>query len=415
VAGTAAALELARAAAEEGSGARTVLLEAREVASAEGSSHGDSRMYRRMYSQEYFSEMQRRALELWSDLESALPPGEGPLLREHGLLFYGDTDTGETVEGSVPGVRATMERLGLAHEWLEGPEALEARWGAAGMRCRPGDAGVFEPGAGSIRASDACRAMAGLASAAGASVIEGEAAVSVSRSGVEGEVEVVTSQGRVFRTPSLVLAAGAWTNEVLEPLGAEFELEVHRVHWGHYRVAAGLEAAAAMPQWFCFRKAKGRDGGLYYGFPPEHDCPNGDLVKVGVDFTPREPGHVEASMAGFRRGADPGVAEMMDAFLAEHWTGAELERVDLQCSPYTMTRDGAFVLDRLPGCPEVVVFTGGSGRAFKFGPLLGRLMAELARGVEPSFDLAPLSALREGVLRSPAAAASAPLYESQGT
>jgi hypothetical protein len=46
-------------------------------------------------------------------------------------------------------------------------------------------------------------------------------------------------------------------------------------------------------------------------------------------------------MAGFRRGADPGVAEMMDAFLAEHWTGAELERVDLQCSPYTMTRDGA--------------------------------------------------------------------------
>ena len=42
-------------------------------------------------------------------------------------------------------------------------------------------------------------------------------------------------------------------------------------------------------------------------------------------------------------------------------------------------------------------------------------MAELARGVEPSFDLAPLSALREGVLRSPAAAASAPLYESQGT
>ena len=406
VAGTAAALELARAAATEGSGARTVLLEAREVATAEGSSNGDSRMYRRMYSQEYFSEMQRRALELWSELESALPPGEGPLLREHGLLFYGDTDTGETVEGSVPGARATMERLGLEHEWLEGPEALEARWGStAGMRCRPGDAGVFEPGAGSIRASDACRAMAGLASAAGASVIEGEAAVSVSRTGVEGEVEVVTSQGRVFRTPRLVLAAGAWTNEVLKPLGAEFELEVHRVHWGHYRVAAGREAAAGMPQWFCFRKSEGRDGGLYYGFPPEHDCPAGDLVKVGVDFTPREPGHVGTSMDGFQRGADPGVGEMMDAFLAEHWAGAELERVDLQCSPYTMTCDGAFVLDRLPGCPEVVVFTGGSGRAFKFGPLLGRLMAELARGDEPSYDLGPLSALREGVLRRPADAA----------
>merc|ERR1719387_2761211 len=143
------------------------------------------------------------------------------------------------------------------------------------MRCRPGDAGVFEPGAGSIRASDACRAMAGLASAAGASVIEGEAAVSVSRTGVEGEVEVVTSQGRVFRTPRLVLAAGAWTNEVLKPLGAEFELEVHRVHWGHYRVGAGrvallrLPARARLP-----RRRPGQGGG---GLHPAGAGARGDL------------------------------------------------------------------------------------------------------------------------------------------
>ena len=37
-----------------------------------------------------------------------------------------------------------------------------------------------------------------------------------------------------------------------------------------------------------------------------------------------------------------------------------------------MTSDGMFVLDQLPGCPEVSVFTGGNGRAFKFAILLGR-------------------------------------------
>ena len=40
------------------------------------------------------------------------------------------------------------------------------------------------------------------------------------------------------------------------------------------------------------------------------------------------------------RPASSSRSEMMDAFLAEHWAGAELERVDLQCSPYTMTPDG---------------------------------------------------------------------------
>lgn len=45
---------------------------------------------------------------------------------------------------------------------------------------------------------------------------------------------------------------------------------------------------------------------------------------------------------------------------------------DMQSSPYTMTKDGYFVLDKLPGRPEVCMFTGGNGRAFKFAPLIGR-------------------------------------------
>jgi sarcosine oxidase len=42
-----------------------------------------------------------------------------------------------------------------------------------------------------------------------------------------------------------------------------------------------------------------------------------------------------------------------------------------------MTPDGDFILDRIDG---VVVCGGDSGHAFKFGPLLGRLVADLALG-----------------------------------
>ena len=45
-----------------------------------------------------------------------------------------------------------------------------------------------------------------------------------------------------------------------------------------------------------------------------------------------------------------------------------------------MTPDQDFVLGYLPGHPDVAVFTGGSGRAFKFGPLLGKLLANTITG-----------------------------------
>ena len=41
--------------------------------------------------------MQTEALKLWHELEQET---EQQLLIKHGLLFYGDTDTGETVQAS---------------------------------------------------------------------------------------------------------------------------------------------------------------------------------------------------------------------------------------------------------------------------------------------------------------------------
>lgn len=54
-------------------------------------------MFRCMYSKEYFGRMQLAALEDWQLLEEAAAVS---LLKRHGLLFYGDVDTGETVQVS---------------------------------------------------------------------------------------------------------------------------------------------------------------------------------------------------------------------------------------------------------------------------------------------------------------------------
>jgi len=47
-----------------------------------------------------------------------------------------------------------------------------------------------------------------------------------------------------------------------------------------------------------------------------------------------------------------------------------------------------FVLDRIG---RVVVGAGTLGHGFKFGPVLGELLADLATGADPSFDLGPFS------------------------
>ena len=64
----------------------------------------------------------------------------------------------------------------------------------------------------------------------------------------------------------------------------------------------------------------------------------------------------------------------MDGWVAEHLPDVE-DRVESFTSPYTMTDDSYFVMDKVSD--KVAVFSGGSGRAFKFGPLIGDCMASL--------------------------------------
>ena len=50
---------------------------------------------------------------------------------------------------------------------------------------------------------------------------------------------------------------------------------------------------------------------------------------------------------------------------------------------YTITPDEDFVLDRVG---QLVVASPCSGHGFKFVPLFGRALADLAMGAEPPFD-----------------------------
>jgi sarcosine oxidase len=66
------------------------------------------------------------------------------------------------------------------------------------------------------------------------------------------------------------------------------------------------------------------------------------------------------------------------AFLARHLPDANGERRHASVCIYTLTPDRHFLIDRHPDHPQVAVAAGFSGHGFKFAPVVGEILADLA-------------------------------------
>ena len=63
---------------------------------------------------------------------------------------------------------------------------------------------------------------------------------------------------------------------------------------------------------------------------------------------------------------------------------------------YTMTPDGHFLIDHLPGASNVVVASPCSGHGFKFAPVIGEVLADLATTGTTRHDINRFSLRRFG-------------------
>ena len=67
---------------------------------------------------------------------------------------------------------------------------------------------------------------------------------------------------------------------------------------------------------------------------------------------------------------------------------------------YTMSPDEHFIVDRHPDDPRIVFAAGLSGHGFKFTPVLGRVLADLAIDGKTTLPIEFLSLARFGEARS---------------
>jgi len=89
---------------------------------------------------------------------------------------------------------------------------------------------------------------------------------------------------------------------------------------------------------------------------------------------------------------------LIRAAIADHIPAANGLLIAAQTCLYTMTADGDFLIDRLPGAPNIIIASPCSGHGFKFAPVIGEILADLATMGTTGHDISRFRLARFGAL-----------------
>ncbi|MCH7904101.1 MAG: FAD-dependent oxidoreductase [Armatimonadetes bacterium] len=286
-----------------------------------GSSHGTSRIVRKAYADRMYTEILLDAYPMWRELEEEA--GER-LLYEVGLLYFGS----ETAPEIVDQIEALTD--------LEVPFELK-RGNEAGIALEPDEVGVFTPEAGWVHPPTVLGAARRIASYRGARF-------------VQRKIERLDDLASFDRT---VVTAGAWVRRFVD-----VPVSVRQATFAYVR---GVHTGPV------FIEAR---RGQVYGFPSE---PGNESIKVGChdllrEIDPDEP----------RGGPDDDALEIIRDFCVRRFGMDEPEIVDAQTCLYTRTPDEHFRIGSIDD--RTVVASACSGHGFKFGPWIGKLLADMCEG-----------------------------------
>jgi sarcosine oxidase len=319
-----------------------------------GSSHGGSRMIRQAYGESpFYIPLVLRAYELWQRLEKDVG---SQLLHITGGLILGSA-SGELVTRGI----AAATKYAITHDVLD-PAEICARFPA--ITPLLGDVAVHEKLAGYLLPEECIRAQLQVASRAGAALQFEERLLHWTSH--PDRVEVTTDRA-VYEADHLVITAGPWAPEALQEI---VPLRVTRQVMFWIQPVAGITSFA--PKHFpVFLSESLEDGRPCYGFPAI-DGPSGG-VKAAIHGSDIEctPETIDRVIHGSDEAALMGK-------LAPRFPTLVGQVVKAQTCLYTMTPDEHFVIGPHPQASSVTIACGFSGHGFKFAPVVGEILADLA-------------------------------------
>lgn len=325
-------------------GIATTLIDQFEPGDPRSTSGGETRLYRCSHgSDEVYTQMARRARELWRELEAET--GES-LLAERGVAWFAHREDGWETESE-----RTMTRLGIPCSRVDGSELFPS-FGADDVTFT-----LLEPEAGAIRAARAVQALVADARANGVSVVRGRA--------LPTEGGVMVDGAKRLTAGAVVWACGAWL-----PLLFPGIVEMRVTRQDLFFLDGGHEWKDA-PCFVDYDEAM-------YG--------TSDIDDLGVKLAPDIEGpNVSADDPLGDPDPDNEVVARRHAQKRFPGLGAAALTGWKTCR-YEISPDSHFIAAPHPFHEDWWILGGGSGHGFKHGPALAEMVAEAMTGGGPLPD-----------------------------
>lgn len=344
-------------------GARTIGIDRFIAPHNRGSSHGQTRIIRQAYFEHSnYVPLLLESYQLWNDIEQRVGKR---LYWETGLLQVGPEDG-----VVVPGVLRSAQEHGLNVESLSAKE-VETHW--PHLRVPQGLAAVLEPKAGYLLVEDCVASFLSAAREAGAQIA---APCEVLSWEPGAPIRLNTTEG-TLTTNKLIVTAGAWAGSLLSDLNLRLHVLRKDVLW--FNAQPGTEN---LP---CYLYELSNT--VMYGFP---------AIDNRIKIAEHSGGTLLTDPMRYDRNLDPHEAEQALKFLNECLPNAANGLAEHQTCLYTMSLDENFIIDRHPDHSSVFFAAGLSGHGFKFTPVLGKALADMALTGETGMPLEFLRLCRFG-------------------
>jgi len=342
---------------------RVVILEREEIGHPLAASSGKTRSIRNDYLDPFYARLAFEARTLWEGLSAR---SEEPLLITCGCLNLGRSSL-------TPDLEATY--AAQAHKNLESLGFPVKRYDRAGLREAfphfDADLGCLDVEAGMMNLVAVRRFALKELAARGVQIVENVAVQAIT----PGRVE--TSAG-LFEADAVVITAGMWTNDVLKlvPGAVQLSTTLQTPDWRYFKPPAGQEELYSSPRMPVFAYL---DVGIY-GHPIVPGLTPG--VKVGF-YHPPDLRAQKASLPincpeDFIKLCMPGFTEV---------TPVEADFTE-GCS-YDLVSDDNFVIG--PVAERIYMGAGWRGTGYKFAPLIGKILSQLALQEGTVYDIQKFS------------------------
>lgn len=352
----------AAAAALSKRGAKVQLFEREVIGAATSSSMGPSRIIRLTYNERDYIRLSQQAFAAWHRLEAEA--GQSLLVETGGI------DIADRGDPCLDRMANTLTAARIDFELWDDAELgwTYPQFASGGLRA------LFQPRTAVLLADRCVEALAALGAAYGALIHERTEVQEIepSKDGVK-----VRANGETHLFDRIIVCAGPRTGSLLDRIGPQLPFTVSMEQSVYFETSGD---GRFNPGRFPICIGHFDEHRLVSIFP----AIDGDGIKMMIEDKSRaaDPENFVVDQASVRL-----VEERARALMPA--LNGKITRIDR--ARYTLLPDEDFLVDRHPDHDAIIICSACSGHGFKFAPVIGEMVADIAEGKEahPRFRFRP--------------------------